>query len=198
MSKHTVEFYFDYNSPYSYIASRLIEALCAKHKAQLLWEPMVLGGIFKALDVVSPIMNNPAKVANMMNDLKYLTTIFKIPYKERETFLFNPIPALRATLAVPQGAQRAKAVHALYEGTFVLDLDMGDSGNVQAQLYKAGFDGAGLLAKAQDESIKSGLKQNTDRALQRGAFGAPTFFLDGDKLIWGHDRLHVLEYFLNN
>ncbi|MBI3992387.1 MAG: 2-hydroxychromene-2-carboxylate isomerase [Candidatus Lambdaproteobacteria bacterium] len=198
MSQRSVEFYFDYNSPYSYFATHLIEGVCKQYGATLAWEPMVLGGVFKALNVQSPVVNNPAKVANMMNDLNTLSVYHGIPYKERTTFLFNPITALRATLAVPQGAERARAVKALYEGTFVLDLDMGDSAKVQKQLDKAGFDGAALLEKTQDEAIKNQLKTNTSRALERGVFGAPTFFVDGDKMIWGHDRLHILEYFLKS
>ena len=198
MSHSTVEFYFDYNSPYSYFAAHLIEGVCEKYGSTLVWEPMVLGGVFKALNVQSPVVNNPAKVSNMMNDLKHLSAYHGIPYKERTTFLFNPITALRATLAVPQGTERARAVRALYEGTFVLDLDMGESANVQRQLDQAGFDGAALVQRAQDETIKNHLKDNTSRALERGVFGAPTFFVDGDKMIWGHDRLHILEYFLKN
>nr|NIP72034.1 hypothetical protein [Gammaproteobacteria bacterium] len=152
MAKHTLKFYFDYNSPYSYIASLRIEELCARNDAELLWMPVVLGGIFQSNEV-EPAHTKVNRRKYLFQDLQDLAAFYGIPYKERTVFLFKPVLSLRATLAVPQGAERAKAVHALYHGAFAADLDLGEAEVVTRLLNEAGLDGAAIVAKTQDAAV---------------------------------------------
>ena len=108
---HRIKFYFDYNSPYSYIASLQVEELCRRADAKLLWLPVVLGGIFQS-NAIEPAHTKVNRRKYLFEDLKDLATYYGLPYRERTVFLFKPVLALRATLAVPQGPQRAGAVHA--------------------------------------------------------------------------------------
>ncbi|HEX9844523.1 MAG TPA: DsbA family protein, partial [bacterium] len=108
----------------------------------------------------------------------------------------KPILSLRATLAVPQGAERAKAVHALYRGAFAEDLDLGEADVVTRLLNEAGLDGTALVERTQDAAIKNELKAITDEAIAKGVFGAPTFFVDDGKMFWGHDRMPLMEQYL--
>lgn len=195
MSAHRVRCYFDYNSPYSYIASARLERLCEKHGATVEWMPMVLGGVFQAHGIAPPHTKDYRR-AYLWQDLRDLTAYYGIPYRERTEFLFKPILALRATLAVPQGPERARVVHALFRGAFAEDLDLGDPAVVQRLLDEAGLDGAALVARTQEQAIKDELKAITDDAIAQGIFGAPTFVVDDGKMFWGQDRLHLLEHYL--
>jgi 2-hydroxychromene-2-carboxylate isomerase len=156
---------------------------------------MVIGGIFQA-DQTRPAHTIPKRRAYMMEDLRRLSEWYGIPYHERTTFLFNPILAMRATIQVAQGAERSKVVHSLYRGVWVEDRDLGDPETVKELLDRAGMDGDALVTGAQQQSVKDQLRTNTEEALSMGVFGAPTFFLNGDKMFWGHDRLKLLDYFL--
>jgi len=195
MSRHTIAFYFDYNSPYSYIASHRIEELCQRMDVELLWLPVVLGGIFQS-NAIEPAHTKANRFKYLSEDLEDLTAYYGIPYKARTEFLFKPILSLRATLAVPQGPERAKAVHALYRGAFAEDLDLGQPEVVVRLLNEAGLDGAALVERTQEQGIKDELKAITDAAIAKGVFGAPTFFVDDAKMFWGHDRMALMEHYL--
>ena len=195
MSGHAIKFYFDYNSPYSYVASLRVEELCQRAGATLEWLPVVLGGIFQS-NAIEPAHTKVNRRKYLLEDLKDLAGYYGIPYKERTVFLFKPILSLRATLCVPQGPERGKAVHALFRGAFAEDLDLGEPAVVQRLLEEAGLDGAGLVARTQDAAIKNELKALTDEAIARGVFGAPTFFVNDEKMFWGHDRMPLMEHYL--
>ena len=192
-----VQFYFDYNSPYSYFASFQIEDLCQRNGAELLWQPVVLGGIFKALDIV-PAHLNDVKREYMYQDLERLSAYFQVPYQKRSTFLFNPILSLRATIAVPQGPDRAKAVRALFRGAFAENLDLGEKAVVLRLLGEAGLDADALVSRTQEQAVKDQLRTGTEQAVASGVFGAPMFLVDGTTMFWGQDRLPQLEHYLSN
>ncbi len=190
-----VRFFFDYNSPYSYIASLQVEEICDRHGAELVWEPFVIGGIFKE-DGTNPAFTIPKRSTYLLQDLQNLAEVYGFPYKPRTNFIFNPILSERVTLAVPNGAKRAKAVHALFRGAFAEDRDLGDTGVVTDLLNQAGLEGTALVEETQQQWVKDALKKNSEEASRLGVFGAPTFFLDGGKMFWGHDRLNILDYYL--
>ena len=128
--------------------------------------------------------------------MRDLSVCYGIPYKERTVVLFKPVLALRATLAVPQGPERARAVHALFQGAFADDLDLAQPAIVMDLLNGAGFHGAALVARAQEPQIKDELRAITDEAIAKSVFGAPTFIVDDGKMSGGQDRLPLLEHYL--
>ena len=195
MNANKVRFFFDYNSPYSYFASLQIEKICEKYDAEILWDPIVLGGIFKE-DGTKPPHLIPKRAKYLLQDLRNLSEFYEIPYRERTDFIFSPILAMRSTIQIPQGAERAPAVHALYKGVFAEDLDLADPETVRELLNQAGFDGEALVSGSKQQSVKDQLRANTDLAHSLGVFGVPTFFLNEEKMFWGHDRLKTLAYFL--
>ena len=195
MSAQAVKFLFDYNSPYSYLASLMVEEICDRHGAEIEWEPIVLGGIFKE-DSTTPAHTIEKRNKYMQQDLKNLSEMYDFPYKERTTFLFNPILSMRTSLQVPQGKERARAVHSLYSGVFEKDMDLGNPETVRILLDEAGCEGATLVEGAQQQWVKDALKKNTDDAIAAGVFGAPTCILADGRMFWGHDRLKLLDYFL--
>ncbi|MDH5752339.1 MAG: 2-hydroxychromene-2-carboxylate isomerase [Deltaproteobacteria bacterium] len=195
MAAHQVKFYFDYNSPYSYLASARIGPLCRETGAELLWMPFVIGGVFKEKGVTPPFQL-PYRQEYQAQDLQDLAEYHQMSYRERTVFLFNPILSLRATLAAPQGEQRERAVHALFAGAFAQDLDLGQAEVVRALLDGAGLDGGALLERAGSQDIKDELRLITSEAAARGVFGAPTFIVDDEKMFWGQDRMDLLRWFL--
>jgi 2-hydroxychromene-2-carboxylate isomerase len=192
---HLVEFFFDYASPYAYLGSEMVEDVCKRNGAELKWMPMVLGGVFQAREHAAPL-EKPWRRDYMLGDLQSLAQAHGIPYRARTQFLFKPILALRATLEIPQGPQRSQAVHALFRAVWSQDLDLGDAAVLTQVLNDAGFDGKALVEGTNNQAIKDELKHNTDQAVARGVFGAPTMFLDGKRMFWGHDRLPLLEHAL--
>ena len=196
MNNPTVDFYFDFGSPYSYIASRLIEKVCEDNGATLRWRPLVIGGLFKSNNTTPPF-TLPNRARYMATDLEDLTNFYGIPFKPRTQFLFNPILALRATLAASQDGEQGKAVHAFFHGAWAKDLDLGDQEVAIGLLNDAGLDGAELVERTQHDTIKSELRENTDRADGLGIFGAPFSVVnEGEKMFWGHDRLELLGHYL--
>jgi 2-hydroxychromene-2-carboxylate isomerase len=157
---------------------------------------MVLGGIFQS-NAIEPPHTKVNRRKYLFEDLQDLSEQYGIAYKERTEFLFKPILALRATLALPQGAERARGVHALFRGAFAEDLDPGDPQVVARLLNEAGLDGAALVERTQQPAIKNELKAITDAAIAKGVFGAPTFFVNDRKMFWGHDRMPLMEHYLN-
>ncbi|MCH8076855.1 MAG: 2-hydroxychromene-2-carboxylate isomerase [SAR324 cluster bacterium] len=196
MSKATVDFYFDFSSPYSYIASCLIEKVCEDNDTELRWQPLVIGGLFKSNNTTPPF-TIPNRARYMAADLESLAGFYGIPYKQRTHFLFSPILALRATLAASPEGERGKAVHALFHGAWAKDLDLGDQEVATGLLNDAGLNGATLVERTKDDTIKSELRGNTDRADGLGIFGAPFSVVnEGEKMFWGHDRLELLGHYL--
>lgn len=192
---HSVEIFFDYASPYAYLGSELVEGVCKRTGAELKWTPMVLGGVFQARDHAAPL-EKPWRRDYMLSDLQGLSEAHRIPFKPRTQFLFKSVLALRCTLQIPDGPQRAKAIHALFRAAWAQDLDLGNPAVAARILTEAGFDGKALVEGTNGQAVKDQLKQNTDQAVARGVFGAPTLFLDGKRMFWGHDRLPLLEHFL--
>jgi 2-hydroxychromene-2-carboxylate isomerase len=163
----------------------------------LIWTPIVLGGVFQVLGTKPLIDLNPARAKYTFEDLQNLADYYQVPYKPRTTFIVRSVLPLRATLQIPQGPERARAIHALFHAAWGQDGDLGDAAVVTRVLTQAGFDGAKLVEGTQQQSIKDELKQNTDQAIARGVFGTPTCFAEGGKMFWGHDRLDLVDRYLS-
>ena len=195
MPNHTVRFFFDFASPYSYFASEFVEEVCAKHNATLIWEPMVLGALFQE-DQTTPMHAIPKRSKYLKADLVQTSEALGIPYQPRTEFLIKAITPMRVVLQLEQGESRTRAVHAIFRAAWAQDQDISNAEVLGKILHEAGFDPIPLLEGTQQEGIKNQLKSNTEEAITLGIFGAPTMVLDGGKMFWGHDRLKTLDYFL--
>ncbi|MCC6765791.1 MAG: 2-hydroxychromene-2-carboxylate isomerase [Deltaproteobacteria bacterium] len=186
-----VEFFYDYASTYSYLAHREIEALAARREAEIVFKPMVLGFVFKATGNSMPAAV-PAKAAYMVHDVRRWVRHYGLPFHMPSVFPVNTIRALRTAVAALEEGTFAAYHHAVMQAYWANDQDIGDGETLASIATAAGLDGARLVARAEEPSIKEGLKANTDEAIRRGVFGAPTFFV-GDEMFWGNDRLHFVE-----
>ena len=184
-----IEFYFDIVSPYSYIASMLIEDVARQGNAKVIWKPFLLGGVLNAVGTTDPPGLHPTKKPYLLKDLQRLSRHLKIPIKMPPDFPVRTVLAMR-TLCGFNADEIQQAAQTLYKAYWVNNQDIADPEVVASLVGRDAVDRAGI------QEIKDALFQSTEEAVQRGAFGAPTFFVK-DEMFFGHDRLPLLELHLN-
>ncbi|MDF3931272.1 2-hydroxychromene-2-carboxylate isomerase [Pseudomonas citronellolis] len=188
MSK-SVEFYFDFGSPASYLAYTQLPGLCAEAGAALVYRPVLLGGVFQATGNASPAAV-PAKGRHSTIDLARFARRYGVPLRMNPHFPINTLLLMRAATGVQlRQPERFEALLAcVFKGMWVDGLNLGDPAVLGPLLAGAGFDPQALLALTADQDVKDTLKANTEAAVKRGMFGAPTLFV-GDEMFFGQDRL---------
>lgn len=184
-----IQFWFEYASPYSYLAAARIEKLAAAAGREIEWRPFLLGPIFQAQGWNdTPAALFPAKGRHMWRDVERLCNLYDLPYKRPEIFPQNGVRAARATLVAADQGFAPALVHAVYDRVFVHERDISDPAVLGEIIAGLGHDAAAVLAQAETPEIRARLRAATEEAMERGIFGAPSFIL-GDELFWGSDRL---------
>ncbi|MCJ1880712.1 MULTISPECIES: 2-hydroxychromene-2-carboxylate isomerase [Pseudomonas] len=188
MSK-SVEFYFDFGSPTSYLAYTQLPGICAESGAELVYRPVLLGGVFQATGNASPIAV-PAKGRYTLIDMTRFARRYGVPMKMNPHFPINTLTLMRAATGIQlRQPERFEALLAcVFKGMWVDALNLGDPAVLGRLLAEAGFDPQALLALTAEQEVKDALKANTEAAIKRGMFGAPTFFV-GNEMFFGQDRL---------
>ena len=186
MSK-TLEFFFDVGSPASYLAWTQLPALAAKHEAQLVYRPMLLGAVFQATGNSSPA-TVPAKGAYSRQDFQRFAKRYGVTLNHNPYFPINTLMLMRGATAYLGTADFERYLHAVFTAMWVDEQNMGQPEVVAAALQKAGLDPAQVLQRVQDPAVKEQLKTTTGEAIERGVFGAPTIFV-GEQMFFGQDRL---------
>ena len=192
----SVDFYFDFSSPYGYLASERIDGLAAKHGRSVAWRPMLLGAVFQKIGG-SPLVNQPMKGPYSQHDMLRSARLHGIVFNVPDNFPVNSIAACRAYywLAGSDAATARDFALALYRGYFVENRDLSQPEIVVEAAQALGVDGDALVAAVQDQAIKDRLRAENDAAIERGVFGSPTVFV-GDEMFWGHDRLEMIDRWL--
>jgi 2-hydroxychromene-2-carboxylate isomerase len=189
---HALEFFFDYGSPYSYLASTQVEALAQRTGATLRWRPFLLGAVFKATGNAPPA-GNLYKARYLYKDLQDWAKHYGLPpLVIPEGFPNDSLKADRLGLLAEEQGRLVAFTHAVYRLAFVEGRDIGSEQVLGEALAAAGMDPAASFARASSQELKDRLRQNTEEAIERGAYGSPVFFV-GDELFFGNDRLHFVE-----
>lgn len=188
MSK-TVEFLFDLGSPYSYLAWYQLPKVARAQGAAIVYTPVLLGGIFQATGNASPA-EVPAKARYLDVDLQRWAQACGLQIASNPAFPINTLALMRGAVATQMQGDEPfqRYMQAMYHAMFGAPRNMGDPAEVAAVLTAAGFGAAQFMAQVGEQAVKDRLKDNTQRAVARGVFGAPSFFV-GDELFWGQDRL---------
>jgi 2-hydroxychromene-2-carboxylate isomerase len=194
VSGRVVELFYDVASAYSYLASTQIERVVTKHGASVHWRPFLLGAVFKATDNKPPA-SVAAKGPWMLKDLARWAEMYGIGFNFPSSFPPNSVRAMRACVAADAHGKVRDFSTALFDGYWIEDRDPSSDAAIDAAATRAGIDGPALRAATETQPVKDALRANTDEAIARGAFGAPTMFL-GDVMLWGNDRLPMLEHLL--
>ena len=189
MSDKTVEFFFDFGSPASYLAWTQLPAICSAAGAALAYRPMLLGGVFQATGNASPV-TVPAKGKYMLTDLARFARRYGVPMRFNPHFPINTLALMRGAvgLQLRDPGRFDGYVTAMFRAMWVEGRNMGDPAVVAEVLAQAGLDPQWILALTGDPAVKDALKAATEEAVRRGAFGAPTMFV-GEQMFFGQDRL---------
>jgi 2-hydroxychromene-2-carboxylate isomerase len=187
MKERKLEFFYDYVSAYSYLVNSQVEKI---EGAQVHYRPMLLGAVMQASGNRPP-GSVAAKRAYLGKDLARWADLYDIPFRSNSVFPQNTLSALRLAIA----AQRRGVFHnvhqELFDSMFVHDRNLDDREVLANILTGAGLSADELISDISDPSIKDELKDNTEEAVRRGVFGAPTFFV-GDQMFFGNDRLDFI------
>lgn len=191
MSK-TIEFYFDFGSPTAYLAHKRLQQLKAEYSCSIDYKPVLLGGLFKASGNMSPV-TVPAKGKYMMTqDLPRFAKLYQVPLGFNPNFPINTLNLMRGAVAALGQNYFDNYVNAVYDAIWVKGENMGELDVVSQVLTDAGLDAQQIIAGTQDPEVKAALISNTEAAVERGCFGAPTMFVDGD-MFFGQDRMQFIE-----
>ncbi len=187
----SVEFYFDYGSPYSYIAHKRLPEILARTGAEAIYRPMLLGGVFQLSGNASPIQN-PIKWPNAQKDLVRYVGRYRVPFRHNPHFPVNTLKAMRGAIVAEEEGVLGRYSDALFRGMWQEGLKLDDETVLAAHLGAGGFDADRFMARIAEEGVKTKLKADTEAAAKRGVFGAPTFFVNGE-MFFGQDRLEFVE-----
>jgi 2-hydroxychromene-2-carboxylate isomerase len=188
-----LEFFFDYGSPYSYLASSRLPALVERTSAELRYRPMLLGGVFKATGNRSPAAEScEAKRSYGALELRRWVAHLGVPFRGNPHFPINTLLLMRTAVAAQRAGVFEPFHRFVYPAFWAEGENLGEPEVVVRVLEKAGLEGRALLEAAGDPAVKAELRASTEEAVARGAFGAPTFFV-GDEMFFGNDRLDFVE-----
>jgi 2-hydroxychromene-2-carboxylate isomerase len=190
-TKHTLDIYWDFSSPFAYLGSTQAERVAKAHGATLTWKPMLLGGLFRIIGQADvPLLTwSQAKQKYYYDDMHRWAAYWGVPYKFPTTFPMNSLKAMRAYLALPEDRQPGFRERT-FKAYWAEDRNIADD-KVLAELIGEGADA--VLARTQDPAVKKALLDATEAAAKAGVFGAPTWVVDGEHLFWGQDRLPLVE-----
>ena len=191
MSKQ-LEFYFDFGSPTAYLAHCRLGQLATQYGIEIQYRPMLLGGVFKAAANTSPV-TVPAKGKYMLEqDLPRFAKRYQVTLNFNPHFPINTLNLMRGAIAAEQLGCFPAYAQAVFNAVWVDGKDMGDPEVVIGVLQASGLDAAAIVARSQEPEVKAELISNTEAAVARGVFGAPTLFMDGE-MYFGQDRLDFVE-----
>ena len=192
-----IDFYFDFISPYGYLASTQIEKVAAKHDREVVWHPFLLGVTVMNVMGLKPIMDTPLKSDYAVIDRPRMAKLFGVPLVIPDLADVNSLAASRAYYWLQESDPGLAKEFAkrIFHRLWVDGEDVTDPDAVIAEAAALGVDADALREGLQDSRTKNLLRDAVDRAVARKVFGAPFFIVD-DEPIWGIDRLWMVEHWL--
>jgi 2-hydroxychromene-2-carboxylate isomerase len=193
----SVEFYFDLGSPYSYLAYYRLLQIAEQQEIQVVYKPILLGGVFKATGNRSPI-EIPVKGAYSILDMQRWAEYYQIPMQMNPHFPMNTLTLMRILTGVQllHLEKFEQVLKLLFDAMFGTPQNLNEPTVLAEVLKPSGFSVEDIMSMVQSDVVKQKLITETEQAILRGIFGAPTFFV-GDEMYWGQDRLHFVEQALN-
>lgn len=188
-----IDFYFDFSSSYSYIGQHRLQELADNHNREVRWRPVALGAIFKSLGT-GPHSPETPKGSYVWKDVERSAADAGLPYHWPEPFPFNSLSAARIYYYIAE-TDESKAIEwarAVFDSSFGRGKDCSDPAELTKIAGKLVLDAADLLDACNRDEVKQKLKDATAEAMQKGVFGAPTFFVGGD-MYWGADRIDQMD-----
>ena len=191
-----IEFYFDFSSPYGYLAAQRIEEVVEEYEREILWKPFLLGALFKTTGA-KPLLDIPMKGDYARRDLARSARLFDIPFVMPETFPFMSVAACRAAYWLNESdpEDATELIEALYDTAFGAGESIAEPSAVAAVAEELGHDPDQVLAAVQEPRVKDLLRREVEAAAAKGVFGSPYVIVD-DEPFWGFDRLDDIALWL--
>src|SRR5262249_42618809 len=192
-----VEFFYDYSSPWTYLAFTKIEGICQKYGATLEWRPILVGGIF---NTVNPSVYEfreravPAKAKYSAKDLQDWARFYGMTIKSPTVFPVNSIKSLRGALvALEHPGKFMPYSYRVFETYWSEDQDISKDNILRGIVEQVGLDPQEYFDKINHQEYKDRIRANTEDVMARGGFGPPTMYVNGASRVFGNDRLALLE-----
>ena len=182
----SVEFYFDFISPYSYLAYKKLKFLDYKNKINIIFKPILLGGLHKLGGITAPAFNKH-KMKNMKNDCELVAKKNNIEFKWNDKFPVNSLQIMRGYLSI-NNELKEKFFDLCFDSYWKKNIDLSNSVNIENILNDCSIDKKNFFRDIENQKIKDELKKLTNDAFEKDIFGAPTFVVN-NKIFWGQDRL---------
>lgn len=189
-----VEFYYDFSSPYTYIASTRIEKICEDNGAELEWKPFLLGGVFNEIGSI-PAVQIDNKFRYLRRDFEESARYYGADFNFPELFPLNSVRSMRGAFAALEQNKLVEYNHEMFRLYWIQGIDLSKAEILGEAVSKIGIDSEWFVNRIAEQEIKDNLREETNIAVQRGVFGAPTMFVD-EKMFWGNDRLNFLDRYL--
>jgi len=192
----TLEFFYDIGSPWTYLAFHKIEELARETRASLVWKPILVGGVFNRVNkgVYEARANpNPGRWRYMAKDMADWARVYGLRIVwPPSVFPVNSVKAMRGALVALDEGRVSAYSRAAFEAYWGEDRDIAQEDVVADVAARVGLDRARFLERIASDEIKARLRANTDELIERGGFGTPTMFVDGDDMYFGNDRLPLV------
>ena len=182
----SIDFYFDFVSPYSYIAHKRVREIQKKDLFKFIYKPILLGGLHNLIGITAPAFINP-KAKFMIRDCKMITKKLNIKFKFNTLFPINSVNLMRGLLVIKSN-QKEDYIDNFFNAYWQDDLNLNDEKVFFEILKKTKINKSEFQKKVKEQKIKDKLKQLTSDARDKDIFGAPTFVVN-KKTFWGQDRL---------
>ena len=186
------DFYFDFASPYTFLAHKEIRKIEEQHSINIKYMPVLLGGLLKSAGI-KPNIDIPIKAKYMIKDCKLWAEKYKITFKFNNYFPINTLDLMRCVLVAEKKDIAQNFIDRVFDAIWKNDLNLNDNTMVEKLLKNLDINPRTFLLEAADPKIKDDLKKKTEEASQKGIFGLPSFIVN-NKIFWGQDRL---EFVLN-
>ena len=199
-TKGKLEFFFDCSSPWTYLAFKEIENLCCRLNLELVWRPILVGGIFNTINPsVYESRSNPVKpkTAYSQKDLNDWSSIRGIKVNWPDVFPVNSVKAMRGVFFALDKNEVSKYVESVFYSYWTSNLDISLDEVMTEIVEGLGWNSEEFISFINLDSTKSSLKLNTEELAQRGGFGSPTMFINKDNMFFGNDRLNLIDELLN-
>jgi len=194
-----IDFYFDFSSPYGYLASTRIEAIAKKHQRDVVWHPILLGAIFKVTGQ-APLTTYPLRGDYAVHDFARAAREHNTPFKQPEPFPIGTVAASRACCWIKANEHALPTlsdfVHGTFKAYYVDGKDISQVDEVLAVAEAVGLDRNDLKTALADQTIKDALRIAIEKAIEGGIFGSPITVVDGERF-WGNDRLEQVDRWLS-
>ena len=184
------DFYFDFVSPYSFLAHKEIKLIERRKTVKVIYKPILLGGLHNLHGIKAPAFI-PAKAKHMIRDCKLIAEKNKIKFKFNSYFPIKSLNLMRGVLVAEEDNIKSYYIDNIFDSIWRDGLNMNDESVIQKILKNLNINPKTFFLRSQSSSIKDLLRKKTNEAYEKGVFGAPTFIIN-NKIFWGQDRIEFV------